>query len=74
MHTTRSTVGDLPTNADGHARAPLTHLPTTMGLVQPGTSLGMLEMTMGSLNTVPLRMFRMVPLGLFHLYRPAGRN
>ena len=28
---------------------------------------GMLSMTMGSRNTVPLRMLRIVPLGLFHI-------
>ncbi len=43
------------------------HLPTTMGLVQPGTMRGTLLMTMGSRNTVPLRMLRMVPLGDFHI-------
>ena len=39
-----------------------------MGYVHPGTSLGMLEMTIGSLNTVPLRMFLIVPLGDLHIY------
>ena len=29
---------------------------------------GMLEMTMGSRNTVPLRMLRIVPLGDFHIF------
>ncbi len=38
-----------------------------IGLVHPGTSLGMLEITIGSLNTVPLRMFLMVPFGDFHI-------
>jgi hypothetical protein len=32
----------------------------------------MLEMTMGSLNTVPFRMLRMVPLGDFHICGPGG--
>ena len=39
-----------------------------MGLFQPGTSLGTLSTTMGSLNTVPFRMLRMVPLGLLHIF------
>ena len=38
-----------------------------IGLVQPGTSLGMLLITIGSLKTVPLRMFLIVPLGDFHI-------
>ena len=38
-----------------------------MGLIQPGTRRGMFEMTIGSRNTVPFRMFLMVPLGLFHI-------
>lgn len=29
---------------------PITYLPTTMGLVQPGTRRGMLDTTMGSLQ------------------------
>jgi hypothetical protein len=32
----------------------------------------MLEMTMGSRNTVPLRMLRIVPLGLFHIWGSGG--
>ena len=39
-----------------------------IGWVQPGTHLGMFEMTIGSLKTVPSRMFLMVPLGLLHIY------
>jgi hypothetical protein len=39
-----------------------------MGFFQPGTRRGMLSMTMGSRNTVPLRMFLMVPLGDFHIW------
>ena len=39
-----------------------------IGLVQPGTSLGMFEMTIGSLKTVPSRMFLMVPFGDLHIY------
>ena len=45
----------------------LSHLPTTMGFFQPGTRRGMLSITMGSRNTVPFKMLRMVPLGLFHI-------
>ena len=40
----------------------------TMGYVQPGTSLGMLSITIGSRNTVPFSSFLMVPLGLFHIF------
>jgi len=43
------------------------HLPTMMGFFQPGTTRGMFLTTMGSLNTVPLRMLRMVPLGDTHI-------
>src|SRR3954447_20695642 len=35
----------------------------TIGLVQPGTRRGMLEMTIGSRKITPPRMLRMVPLG-----------
>ena len=35
----------------------------TIGLVQPGTSRGMFEMTMGSRKMTPPRMLRMVPFG-----------
>lgn len=39
-----------------------------MGLVQPGTRRGMFLQMMGSRKTVPPRMFRIVPLGLFHIF------
>ena len=39
-----------------------------MGFFQPGTRRGTLSTTMGSLNTVPFRMLRMVPLGLLHIF------
>ena len=39
-----------------------------IGFVQPGTSLGIFEITIGSLNTVPFKMFLMVPFGDFHIY------
>ena len=35
--------------------------------VQPGTSLGMFLMMIGSRNTVPPRMFLIVPFGDFHI-------
>ena len=40
----------------------------TIGLVQPGTRRGMLVHTIGSRNTVPPRMLRIVPLGDFHIF------
>ena len=40
----------------------------TIGFVQPGTSRGMLEMTIGSRKITPPRMLRIVPLGLFHIF------
>lgn len=39
-----------------------------MGCVQPGISLGMLLITIGSRNTVPFKMFLIVPFGDFHIY------
>lgn len=38
-----------------------------MGFFHPGMSLGIFLIIMGSLKTVPLSMFLMVPLGLFHM-------
>src|SRR6201996_8965036 len=38
-----------------------------IGLVQPGTSRGTLLQMIGSRNTTPPRMLRMVPLGDFHI-------
>src|SRR3981081_3519250 len=38
-----------------------------IGLVQPGTSRGTFLQMMGSRNTTPPRMLRMVPLGDFHI-------
>lgn len=48
--------------------SPWACLPMVMGLVQPGTRRGMFLQMMGSRKTVPPRMFRMVPLGLFHIF------
>ena len=39
-----------------------------MGFFQPGTNLGTLSTTMGSLKTVPFKMLRMVPFGLLHIF------
>ena len=39
-----------------------------MGLVQLGTSRGMLEMTIGSRKMTPPRMLRIVPFGLRHIF------
>src|ERR1700688_3152418 len=45
--------------------------PMMIGLVQPGTSRGTLRQMMGSRNTTPPRMLRMVPFGDFHIsFRP----
>ena len=40
----------------------------TIGLVQPGTSRGTLEQMIGSRNTTPPRMLRIVPLGDRHIF------
>ncbi len=37
--------------------------PITIGLVQPGTSLGTFEITIGSRKMTPPRMLRIVPFG-----------
>ena len=42
--------------------------PMMIGSVQPGTNRGTLEITMGSRNTTPPRMLRMVPLGDRHIF------
>ena len=39
-----------------------------IGLVQPGTSRGMLLMMIGSRKTTPPRMLRIVPLGETHIF------
>jgi len=48
--------------------SPKACLPIMIGLFHPGINLGMFLMRMGSLKTVPLRIFLMVPLGLFHIF------
>ncbi len=40
----------------------------TIGFVHPGTSRGMLDMMIGSRNTTPPRMLRIVPLGERHIF------
>jgi hypothetical protein len=40
----------------------------TIGSFHPGTILGMFSMTIGSLKTVPLSSFLIVPFGLFHIF------
>ncbi len=42
--------------------------PMMIGSVQPGTNRGTLEITMGSRNTTPPRMLRIVPLGERHIF------
>ena len=39
-----------------------------IGLVQPGTSRGTFEITIGARKMVPPRMFRIVPLGDSHIF------
>ena len=39
-----------------------------IGLVQPGTNRGTFETTIGSRNTTPPRMLRIVPLGERHIF------
>ena len=39
-----------------------------IGSVQPGTNRGTVEITMGSRNTTPPRMLRMVPFGDRHIF------
>ena len=40
----------------------------TIGLVQPGTSRGTLDMMIGSRKTTPPRMLRIVPFGDRHIF------
>ena len=40
----------------------------TIGLVQPGTRRGMFGQMIGSRNTTPPRMLRIVPLGERHIF------
>ena len=47
--------------------SPWACLPMMIGLVQPGTNLGTLCTTIGSRNTTPPRMLRIVPLGERHI-------
>ena len=42
--------------------------PMMMGLVQLGTSRGMVEITIGSRKMTPPRMLRMVPFGERHIF------
>ena len=39
-----------------------------IGLIHPGTALGTFCTRIGSRKTVPPRMFRIVPLGDFHIF------
>ena len=39
-----------------------------IGLIQPGTKRGTLDTTMGSRNTTPPRMLRIVPFGDRHIF------
>lgn len=48
--------------------SPWACLPMVIGFVQPVTRRGMFLQMIGSLKTVPPRMFLMVPLGLRHIF------
>ena len=39
-----------------------------IGYFHPGISLGIFLMMIGSLKTVPFKIFLMVPFGLFHIF------
>src|ERR1700758_850447 len=83
MDTSSCTIGSLPSagvnvNVTGAGRGTWKFVarygsqkacrPMTIGLVQPGTSRGTFEMTIGSRKMVPPRMFRIVPLGESHIF------
>ena len=42
--------------------------PITIGLVHPGTNLGTFLQIIGSLKTVPPKIFLIVPFGDFHIF------
>lgn len=48
--------------------------PMTIGLVHPGTRRGTFWQIIGSRNTVPPRMFLIVPLGLSHIFFSLNSN
>ncbi len=48
--------------------SPKACLPITIGSVQPGTNFGIFLHMIGSLNTVPPSIFRIVPLGERHIF------
>lgn len=56
-----------PTARAKRTWSPWACLPMMIGLVQPGTRRGMFLQMMASRNTVPPRMFRIVPLGERHI-------
>ena len=60
--------GSLGTKSCALYWSPKACLPITIGYFHPGTSLGILSITIGSLNTVPLSSFLIVPFGLFHIF------
>ena len=59
----------LPGTTKSVARywSPKAWRPMMIGWVQPGTRRGTLRQMIGSRNTTPPRMLRMVPLGDFHI-------
>ena len=60
----------LPGTTKSVARywSPKAWRPITIGCSQPGTRRGTLRQMMGSRNTVPPRMLRIVPLGERHIF------
>ena len=60
--------GPLITISVARYWSPNACLPITIGFVQPGTNLGTLFAIIGCLNTVPPRIFLIVPLGDLYIF------
>ena len=61
-------LSDLVQINDNITWSPWACLPITIGFTHPGTSLGTFWQIIGSRNTVPPKMLRIVPLGLRHIF------
>lgn len=68
LMTNSTSLGTFRTMSWAWYWSPKACLPIMMGLFHPGTIRGIRSRTIGSLKTVPLRIERMVPLGLFHIF------